>query len=1543
MSTIDKALRTIKTKDKFSIEIKNKILDTHLLSNNENAKIPPAAEITSQHNYDLSSSSSSTISHSTNNSNNSNLTNINTHLQVELALNKNFKIKNSEFQQNILDKSYKKNDYFPSKIITKVRKPTNNEKSNYVIDKPIVINNELNNKIHVIPPKDSSSTNIKNELNEVYINKIKYKNTKLNTLSTFTTDDKNRKSMVEDLINASSFTQNSQSYINKRNQKKSHEENISSSSREEYNDKYRDLTPYLLIQCSEGESDFDFSESLITSKKRKRYKSIFDIYYETKKRNLKHFPSSNHKEHKHHKDDSLSHNMLSKERHNDKDNKKTLSDQSLVNKKIRSNSNDSSSRYYYSFDEDKERTQNKVEDSKTDIYKSNKKLKTKKSKILNKYENDLSYYYYRRQPPRSCRTKNEQLSAKIYYSMYSSEDNISEIEELFADLDNCQNNLENKINDSNNDDNNNGKEYMYSSDSKLRIKKKINKSNKTRKNLKYKNSLASLHSISEETYSPEIKEASTSVTPNRNIKKSKIINNNSLEKEDGDNKLSHNHYRYSSLSSSFSQRDLDQNTIRVTRDKDSDIDNNIEEKEKISKEILMSKHHHKLKNQRFLDHISNIKSDQAKNILKIKSLKSSYHHFSDNDNINNKYYPLNEEEEDGDDDDSESEYNYDELESNSEYTSGITTPSQRKKSLLLLDSKKLHDNLISTPTQIKMKSKKYSIHHRRTTTTTTDDSSLLYDDIDSNTEIDSSIEGKGRIHHYKRKSLEKINENVFDISNEAKNDDQIFDFNLLKTNGGKKKMDTPKKQKSNSINSKRNHCVTSSGHYHQLSSSSCSTPSSQNKNFISKNDYYDSEVLSYNKDPLDTHIFKSLSCTFDNNTRKLSKFQLMAQTNKRNKNNYKLSIPKKKIEEKMLNLEEKKLHHSYHHYDLFGKKLKSKINSSENFLKADSKKYKSKYKSKNEQKEKDQEILFMDMEEKKEEGEEEEEEGNDEEYSNLESFEDEDMIEEDSEREKNKNKYKYKYKFKNKYKYKNKNKNQGINRKNNLEDESDLMDRISVYESEYTCTPSKSLKRRKIKSINQEHRFKTMNPWNRNTFFKIGPIQNPTLLKRSQSSSNSNETIFDINANSNDNRNCNGTNNSNTNDATDMKKSQDQMKLSNFLEHKIIIREVIEQLNSLTVTEDEYDITPALNRHSNIYIKNELFNLLNDMTTREGSDSNVDNYTTIFSNSKIDKVEILTSRVVEKNKNDNKNDTETSKNKEEEFAIHYLLEDSTSSLSFMDDHEDYFIQNLEDKSKIDDDISILNDTKVTTNNTYLPTPMDSTMEDLSNSTPINPCIPTKIKSIISSTTSFIEDSISDDKIPINTLPSESIIDNIHPGFEIQQSSLKEELFNKIKQAKKLRDFSIESIYKSYQTNLRLINNTFIVLMDKKKINLYSLPSKKSILEAAKVLATFSTPVVFNENKNIGTGNHHHNSVNKREYNSSSLPIFPISSASTSTSSIPTTYGHTHSNRTREHYHSHSKSNIFQNKKKRIPINSIKCNGLNSQELSHDLSLLKLLN
>jgi len=133
------------------------------------------------------------------------------------------------------------------------------------------------------------------------------------------------------------------------------------------------------------------------------------------------------------------------------------------------------------------------------------------------------------------------------------------------------------------------------------------------------------------------------------------------------------------------------------------------------------------------------------------------------------------------------------------------------------------------------------------------------------------------------------------------------------------------------------------------------------------------------------------------------------------------------------------------------------------------------------------------------------------------------------------------------------------------------------------------------------------------------------------------------------------------------------------------------------------------------------------------------------------------------------------------------------------------------------------------------------------------------------------------------------------------------------------------------------------IMDKKKINLYSLPSKKSILEAAKVLATFSTPVVFNENKNIGTGNHHHNSVNKREYNSSSLPIFPISSASTSTSSIPTTYGHTHSNRTREHYHSHSKSNIFQNKKKRIPINSIKCNGLNSQKLSNDLSLLKLLN
>jgi len=125
---------------------------------------------------------------------------------------------------------------------------------------------------------------------------------------------------------------------------------------------------------------------------------------------------------------------------------------------------------------------------------------------------------------------------------------------------------------------------------------------------------------------------------------------------------------------------------------------------------------------------------------------------------------------------------------------------------------------------------------------------------------------------------------------------------------------------------------------------------------------------------------------------------------------------------------------------------------------------------------------------------------------------------------------------------------------------------------------------------------------------------------------------------------------------------------------------------------------------------------------------------------------------------------------------------------------------------------------------------------------------------------------------------ELIKKDIHPGFEIQQNSLKEELFNRIKCAKKIREASLHSIHKAYQTNLRLINNTFIDnkckikgelnrkighnyyqlmkemrsygrkrIMDKKKFNAYSLP-KKGVLEAASVLATFSTPVIFNKGK-----------------------------------------------------------------------------------------------
>jgi hypothetical protein len=1571
------------------------------------------------------------------------------------------------------------------------------------------------------------------------MNKIKFKNNKLNDMLTSDNKNKDKESIVENIVKPSSSLLNFQNHRAKKMHRNNHEEDNLSTSKDDYNDRYRDLTPNLPIQYSEGESDFDFSESLITNRKRKRCRSIFDIYFDTKRKNSKHSTPSSHSEHKRHKEESLSQNSnhkLSKESENnshlnDKEKKKSISNQSFANKKNHSNSNDTSSRYYYSSDEDKEKIQESLENSKIKNYKSNKKLKTKKSKIINKYENNLFYYYYRRQPPRSCRTENDPLSAKLYYSMYSSEDNISEIEELFADLDNRQNNIEKEENANytsgnvkNNNNNNYREENTYSSDGKSSIKNKL-KDNKLNKNLKYKNSITSLHSISEENIDPKTKLTSNTTTPNKNVKRSKIINNKNFEKEGAEeveeveeveeeeynknNKLLHNHNRYSSVSSSLSQRDRDQNRIRVKEDKDNNSSVKKdryylgEEKERISKEESFSKQYNqKLKNQKILEQTSNTKSSYSKDSLKIKSLKSSYHQNSDYDNDTNDYLSLNdddddenEEEIDDDDDDdeyqddfdeneNENEYDYDyhDLDSDSEYISEINTPSRRRKSLI--DSKKLHEGSISnsTSTPTKLKSKKYSTHHRRMTTTTTDDSSFLYDDMDSISEMDNNIEGNDKVHRYKRKSLTKINENVFDIPNEDEDDDQLFDFNLLKTNGGKKKVDTLKKQKSynnnssnnssknnNNSNSNNNNRHSNNRLYHPSSSSS-TTLSNFNKKIISKNDRYDSEVRSRSKDHLDTHnILKSSSTSSNSNDinfMKSSKSRLMTPPNKRS--NSKLSTPEKKVRVKMLDLEEKKERHTHHHYSLFGKKLKSKLNSSNSFFDNEFKKSKLKYKSRNEQKEKERKMLSMDKEE--------------EDDDDVEGVEDVEVEEEEEEElyrypEFLKDKGTIKNNIpKNENKTRNKNRNQRMIKGKDLESESDdIMNETSAYERESIYTPTKPLNCKKIKFIDRERKSHTMNSWNKNPLLIIGSIQNPTLLKRSQpSNSNSNDitneksNITNIN---NGNETSPSNNSSNSNEVDGIKKSQDQTESNSFTEHILLTREVVEQLNSLNVTEDEYDITPTLSKHSNIYIKNELFNLLNDMAANEGSYSKaIDNYTTIYSNPIIDKVELAPSRIIEKNKNDNnEKDLENLKDKEEDFAIHYLcpeyqtqtqnqtlsqtqtqsqsqaqsqiqiqfqnmlpslsLEDNSSTFSFMDDHDNS--QDFDGESKLDiNNNPLLKDTKVSSNNTYLPTPMDSSMEELILTTPIKSGTLEKTKPLFSSSASSVEDSLSEDKISQNTLSSESVKENnipsdtdfstfdkknypynyplaetvknkiyktlktvdllrdelyqlkynqlkyeedlikknIHPGFEIQQNSLKEELFNKIKQAKRLRDISIETIYKSYQTSIHSINNSYIDnkhkvkydlnrkighnyfklckemrtlkrkrIMDKKNLNLYSVPNKKGILEAATVLATFSTPVFFNKNKNNNTSHHYHNTFNKRGVHTShSLPS--TSSTSTSSSSIPTSYSHIHVHPSQER--NPKRINIFQNKKKRIPLN---CDGLNSEELDHDLSLLKLLN
>lgn len=444
MSTIDNTIPTIKPMDKSSLGLKNKILNSHFLSNNENAKIPPAAEINIQSKFGLSPCSSSNLNINTNNK----YDNIS---KNELTLNNNYKIKNSEFQvineinsninnnssninlinekdkmmnseiqslkltknlkieesinenpsimkcnsinnnindekvvnfknsdynnnsnnngndnanndkadksnnnisiiknhyklnlikdiqknyslnnnDNILnyekkfisDESNKKNDNFHSKNLVKNKKSfisSINEKNISIPNESSIQQSELINKNHISSSNNTCFTDNKKDSTKIFVNKIKYKNNKLNIISSMNMQNKNKnnETISTSTIKSSSSILNSKNHINKKIHRSNREEDGLSTSKEESSDRYRDLTPNLPIQDSEGESDFDFSESLITSRKRKRCKSIFDIYFDLRKRNLKHINSSIHHDHKYHKENSLSQNsnsVISKE------------------------------------------------------------------------------------------------------------------------------------------------------------------------------------------------------------------------------------------------------------------------------------------------------------------------------------------------------------------------------------------------------------------------------------------------------------------------------------------------------------------------------------------------------------------------------------------------------------------------------------------------------------------------------------------------------------------------------------------------------------------------------------------------------------------------------------------------------------------------------------------------------------------------------------------------------------------------------------------------------------------------------------------------------------------------------------------------------------------------------------------------------------------------------------------------------------------------------------------------------------------------------
>ena len=1013
--------------------------------------------------------------------------------------------------------------------------------------------------------------------------------------------------------------------------------------------------------------------------------------------------------------------------------------QSFGNKKIQNNEQ---SKYNNLSDDDKEKVRKNL-DEYQDSEKT-KKLKAKKVKTNSKYENDLSLYYYRRQPPRSCRSENGSVSSK-YYGMYSSEDNISEIEELFADLDNQRNRSE--MDDSAIDDEND-----YEDNSNGYDKSKNNKNSlKSKKSLKYKSSLASLHSISEEV--------SPSPAPKTKKMKIKDFDDKETEKVEED--------KFSREKGNSNKRnDTDKSRSRLDK-----------EAKRLKEKMLFKR----LKEQRNFLPLSKIKSSHVRNISKLKLLNSSfqqdleyedelsYFHDAIDENENDYDYEL--------EDENENDYDYQESDTDSDYTNNTANATTSQKAKSFTDDPKKYRLQVLHNKQQKLKKiaslSSLTSRHHRTATNTTEESSYLYDDMDSNSGWDDILDKKDKLGYHKRNSLSKINEDHFDIPKEDEEDNEedeqmngkVADNNDKDRSSNKYKystkikIETPtKKQKftivsNNSKSSKStgshssSNSLSQSHHRPHLSSNSTSIllttsglSSTSTKKIINKNDRYESDgyTYSHSKDHSDTHIiFKSTAQPLSKSTS--LKARILGQSLKKNKST---PTPEKKIKVKMVSSEEGKTSR----FDLFGKKLKSKAESIESFNDDIYRKFKIKSKYTDEP-----EVKLTDTEDELED-------------------EIEDMIKEEVDR---KRKDKKIGEFDDDYGMDGEEdeeieEDENINIDNEEEEEENEeeneaieggFDRNMFTDSDSILidTPSKPSSHKRLK---MEKRSVRVYP-KQQPIITIGSIQNPTLLSRSRFATTSNENS--------------ASSGSDTNNAKMKKTSQDipppPVESSTLVEHKLLTQEVIEQLNRLNVTEDEYDITPSINAHSNIYIKNELFKLLNYIVDKEGLDPHIDNYTTIFGNSAIDPIDPIANR---------KKDIEIvdlTKGKEEDLSIHYLcressnlsqalvppsisttvlpmttnaLEDTSistepslaniplpSSSSFVYDSSSLLTP---DPEKSMDDLEIdkfkssrgdKSDGPGTLGTTYLPTPLDSSMEESTKPS-------TPIKSFLSSSNSSCE-------------------------------------------------------------------------------------------------------------------------------------------------------------------------------------------------------------